>query len=208
MRTPAIVIIWATILSVHASSVAAQSFEQRWSIIPKAHADEPPKVDQPSSPAPPAQSPSESTAPQPQSDVAAKPTRPQPQSDVAAKPTRAAHEHSASDGAAKPARRAHDHLGRASRRTFSGQASFYAYQSGKTASGSAFNREARTAAHRHLPFGTKLRVTNVANQKSVVVTITDRGPHKPHRVLDLSLRAARDLGIIDRGVAEVRAEVL
>jgi rare lipoprotein A len=195
MRTPAIVIIWATILSVHASSVAAQSFEQRWSIIPKAHADEPPKVDQPSSPAPPAQSPSESTAPQ-------------PQSDVAAKPTRAAHEHSASDGAAKPARRAHDHLGRASRRTFSGQASFYAYQSGKTASGSAFNREARTAAHRHLPFGTKLRVTNVANQKSVVVTITDRGPHKPDRVLDLSLRAARDLGIIDRGVAEVRAEVL
>jgi rare lipoprotein A len=95
-----------------------------------------------------------------------------------------------------------------SRRTFSGKASFYAYRSGKTASGSAFNREARTAAHRHLPFGTKLRVTNVANQKSVVVTITDRGPHKLDRVLDLSLRAARALGMTDRGVAEVRAEVL
>ena len=137
------------------------------------HSDDPtcsPKVDQLSSPAPPAQSPSESTDPQ-------------PKSNAAAKPTRAAHEHSASDGAAKPARRAHDHLGRASRRTFSGNASFYAYRSGKTASGSAFNREARTAAHRHLSFGTKLRVTNVANKKSVVVTITDRGPHKPDRVL-------------------------
>ena len=87
-------------------------------------------------------------------------------------------------------------------------ASFYSYSAGKTASGSLFNREASTAAHRSLPFGTKVRVTNVANNKSVVVTITDRGPHKRGRVLDLSLHAARTLGITDRGVAEVRAEVL
>src|SRR6185437_7579831 len=128
MRIPAIVIIWA-ILSMNASSLAAQSFEQRWSVIPKAHADELPKIDQPSSPAPPPQPPSQSTAPQ-------------PQSDAVAKPARAAHEHSASE----LARQGHGHSAQNSRRTFSGKASFYAYRSGKTASGSVFNREARTAA--------------------------------------------------------------
>jgi rare lipoprotein A len=65
-----------------------------------------------------------------------------------------------------------------------------------------------TAAHRSLPFGTKVRVTDVATNKSVVVRITDRGPRARDRVLDLSLGAARSLGIMDRGVVQVRAEVL
>jgi rare lipoprotein A len=69
-------------------------------------------------------------------------------------------------------------------------------------------RHSTEKSDRHLQFGTIVRVTNLANNKSVVVTITDRGPHKRDRVLDLSLNAARTLGITDRGVAEVRAEVL
>jgi rare lipoprotein A len=91
---------------------------------------------------------------------------------------------------------------------FSGKASFYSYRAGKTASGETFDRDLATAAHRSLPFGTKVRVTDVATNKSVVVEITDRGPHVADRVLDLSQGAARALGIGDRGVIEVRAEVL
>ena len=79
---------------------------------------------------------------------------------------------------------------------------------GKTASGSSFNRDSLTAAHRNLPFGTRVRVTDLASSKSVVVRITDRGPWVRGRVLDLSLGAARSVGITDRGVAQVRAEVL
>jgi rare lipoprotein A len=71
-----------------------------------------------------------------------------------------------------------------------------------------FNRNSLTAAHRSLPFGTRVRVTDVASRKSVTVTIIDRGPRTAGRVLDLSLAAARSLGITDRGVAYVRAEVL
>lgn len=91
-------------------------------------------------------------------------------------------------------------------RVFSGKASFYSYSKGKTASGASFNRNHLTAAHRSLPFGTKVRVTHGGN--SVIVTINDRGPFIRGRVLDLSLAAARNLGITDRGVAHVRAEVL
>jgi rare lipoprotein A len=65
-----------------------------------------------------------------------------------------------------------------------------------------------TAAHRSLPFGTRVRVTDVASSKSVVVLIVDRGPWIRDRVLDLSLGAARSLGITERGVAQVRVEVL
>ena len=93
-------------------------------------------------------------------------------------------------------------------RVFSGKASYYSYQTGKTASGSSFDRDLPTAAHRSLPFGTRVRVTDLATSKSVVVVITDRGPMVRDRVLDLSLGAARSLGITDRGVAQVRAEVL
>jgi rare lipoprotein A (peptidoglycan hydrolase) len=88
---------------------------------------------------------------------------------------------------------------------FSGKAPFFSYRTGKTASGSAFDRNLPTAAPRSLPFGTKVRVTVPATSKSVVVCVTDRGPHIRDRVLDLSLGAARNLGITDEGVAEIRA---
>jgi rare lipoprotein A len=97
---------------------------------------------------------------------------------------------------------------RSSKRAFSGKASFYSYSSGKTASGETFDRNELTAAHRNLPFGTRLRVIELETGKSVVVRITDRGPVLRSRVLDLSTAAARSLGMIERGVAEIRAEVL
>jgi len=65
-----------------------------------------------------------------------------------------------------------------------------------------------TAAHKTLPFGTHVRVTDIKTGRSVVVTITDRGPFNRGRVLDLCTRAARALGMIDRGVVYVRAEIL
>jgi rare lipoprotein A len=103
---------------------------------------------------------------------------------------------------------AHGSEDRSATRVFSGKASYYSYQTGKTASGSSFNRNLPTAAHRSLPFGTRVRVTDLATNRSVVVVITDRGPRVRDRVLDLSLGAARSLGITDRGVAQVRVEVI
>jgi rare lipoprotein A len=91
--------------------------------------------------------------------------------------------------------------------SFSGMASFYGNESGrKTASGQRFNQEAMTAAHRTLPFGTKLRVTH--GSRSVVVTINDRGPFVRGRVLDLSTGAARAIGLTGAGVGRVVAEVM
>ena len=91
-----------------------------------------------------------------------------------------------------------------------GLASWYGqpHQGRATASGEAFDMNKLTAAHRTLPFGTRLRVTNVDNGKSVVVRVNDRGPHVPGRVLDLSFRAAQALGITDAGVARVEVVVL
>jgi len=90
---------------------------------------------------------------------------------------------------------------------FSGMASFYGNESGsKTASGQRFNENALTAAHRTLPFGTKLRVTH--GGRSVVVTINDRGPFVRGRVLDLSTAAARAVGLTAAGVGRVTAEVI
>jgi len=92
-------------------------------------------------------------------------------------------------------------------RSFSGMASYYGNESGsKTASGQRFNQNALTAAHRTLPFGTKLRVTH--GGRSVVVTINDRGPFVRGRVLDLSTAAARVVGLTGAGVGRVTAEVL
>jgi rare lipoprotein A len=92
-------------------------------------------------------------------------------------------------------------------RSFSGMASFYGNESGsKTASGQRFNQNAMTAAHRTLPFGTKLRVTH--GDRSVVVTINDRGPFIRGRVLDLSTGAARAVGLTSAGVGRVVAEVV
>ncbi|MGB3656101.1 MAG: septal ring lytic transglycosylase RlpA family protein [Rivularia sp. (in: cyanobacteria)] len=100
--------------------------------------------------------------------------------------------------------------GRRRRRGFRGMASFYGYDGSgnKTASGERFNPERLTAAHRSLPFGTRVRVTNIRNGRSVVVRINDRGPFIRGRVIDLSHRAARVIKMIGRGVAPVRIEVL
>lgn len=83
-----------------------------------------------------------------------------------------------------------------------GKASWYALNS-RTASGERMNPSAMTAAHRSLPFGTKLRVTNQRNGKSVVVRINDRGPFVRGRVLDLSKGAAQRLGFISSGHTSV-----
>jgi peptidoglycan lytic transglycosylase len=92
-------------------------------------------------------------------------------------------------------------------RSFSGMASFYGNESGsKTASGQRFNQNAMTCAHRSLPFGTKLRVTH--GDRSVVVTVNDRGPFVRGRVLDLSTAAARAVGLTSAGVGRVTAEVV
>jgi rare lipoprotein A len=92
-------------------------------------------------------------------------------------------------------------------RSFSGMASYYGNESGsRTASGQRMNANAMTAAHRTLPFGTKLRVTH--GGRSVVVTINDRGPFIRGRVLDLSTGAARAIGLTSAGVGRVTAEVI
>jgi rare lipoprotein A len=91
---------------------------------------------------------------------------------------------------------------------FSGKASFYDenYQ-GKVASGAPYRPELFTCAHRKLPFGTRLRVTDQKTHRSVLVTVNDRGPFIEGRVLDLSLAAARSLRMIKRGVIQVSAEI-
>lgn len=79
---------------------------------------------------------------------------------------------------------------------------------GRTASGDRYDKDALTAAHNQYPFGTKLRVTNLANQKTAVVTINDRGPTTPGRIIDVSRRVARELGFIRAGLTEVKLEVV
>jgi rare lipoprotein A len=78
----------------------------------------------------------------------------------------------------------------------------------KTASGRTYDRNALTAAHKTLPFGTKVRVTNTKNNKSVVVTINDRGPFHAGRILDLSPRAAKAIGIHPLGMGDVTTVVV
>jgi rare lipoprotein A len=91
-----------------------------------------------------------------------------------------------------------------------GIASFYArmHHGNRTASGQVYRQGELTAAHRSLPFGTRVQVTNLANHRSVVVTITDRGPYVRGRIIDLSRRAARELGILKVGTVRVRLVVL
>lgn len=91
-----------------------------------------------------------------------------------------------------------------------GKASYYAsrHHGRRTASGERLNNNALTAAHRELPFGTQVRVTNLSNERSVVVRITDRGPHGRGRLIDLSQAAARQLDMLRAGVATVRVESL
>ncbi|WP_084029773.1 septal ring lytic transglycosylase RlpA family protein [Bradyrhizobium sp. LMTR 3] len=156
-------------LGVHVNSAAAQDFNDRWSIIPKARAE----------PAPEAPDQTKQKSPDP--------------------PQKAQQPTQSSEGRLGP---------RSPSRAFSGKASFYSYSKRKTASGATFDRYAMTAAHRSLPFGTRVRVTDLASTKTVIVRIVDRGPWIRDRVLDLSLGAARTLGITERGVAQVRVEVL
>jgi rare lipoprotein A (peptidoglycan hydrolase) len=89
---------------------------------------------------------------------------------------------------------------------FSGLASYYAERQ-RLASDRAYNAAALTAAHRTLPFGTRLQVSDPKSGRSVIVTINDRGPFVRGRVLDLSPAAARALGMIGRGVMPIKASV-
>jgi rare lipoprotein A len=88
-----------------------------------------------------------------------------------------------------------------------GLASFYGHAS-RTASGEKFDAHELTAAHRSLPFGTRVRVTNVSTGRSVTVRINDRGPFVPGRVVDVSHAAAETLGMTGQGVAKVKLDVL
>ena len=91
-----------------------------------------------------------------------------------------------------------------------GPASWYGpgFHGRLTANGETYNQEGISAAHRSLPFDTLLLVTRVDNGESVVVRVNDRGPYVGDRILDLSKGAARELGILDVGVAVVRLEIL
>ncbi|CAN7279220.1 MULTISPECIES: septal ring lytic transglycosylase RlpA family protein [Pseudomonas] len=91
-----------------------------------------------------------------------------------------------------------------------GRASFYGarHHGQKTASGERFDQNALTAAHRTLPFGTRVKVTNLNNDRSVVLRINDRGPYARTRIIDVSKKAAEELGMIRSGVVPVRVESL
>jgi len=95
-------------------------------------------------------------------------------------------------------------------RTQEGIASWYGqeFQGRPTASGERFDMHALTAAHRTLPFGARVQVTNLENGKSVVVRINDRGPNQKGRLIDLSYAAAKQLDLIGTGTAKVRIQVL
>jgi len=88
-----------------------------------------------------------------------------------------------------------------------GVASFYSDDT-ETASGEKFDPHQLTAAHRTLPFGTRLRVTNVATGRSVTVRVNDRGPFVAGRAVDLSYSAAETIGMVERGVSKVKLEVV
>ena len=92
----------------------------------------------------------------------------------------------------------------------SGVASYYGpgFHGRRTANGERFDMHAMTAAHRTLPFGTKLKVTNLSNGKSTIVRVNDRGPYAGNRVIDLSVAAAKQIGAIHSGVAKVSLEVV
>ncbi|SEW11204.1 septal ring lytic transglycosylase RlpA family protein [Chitinophaga arvensicola] len=92
--------------------------------------------------------------------------------------------------------------------TESGKASYYAnsFDGKRTASGETFHQRSLTAAHKTLPFGTRVTVTNIANGKSVKVRINDRGPFVAGRIIDLSSKAASKIGMLNTGVANVEVK--
>lgn len=91
-----------------------------------------------------------------------------------------------------------------------GKASWYGgrWHGRKTANGERYNQNSMTAAHKRLPFGTKVRVINVSNGRSCVVRINNRGPYTKGRVIDLSIAAAKEIGLYHRGVGSVKLEVV
>lgn len=91
-----------------------------------------------------------------------------------------------------------------------GQASYYAdkFQNRKTASGAVYRHELHTAAHKQLPFGSTVKVTNTTNGKSVVVEVNDRGPFVEGRIIDLSKSAFSRIGSTSLGLINVKIEVL
>lgn len=91
-----------------------------------------------------------------------------------------------------------------------GKASYYSKKStgARTASGQRLHHDSLTCAHRHYPFGTMLKVTNLSNNKSVIVKVIDRGPFGRGRIIDLSWGAAKTIGMLSQGVASVRVERL
>ncbi|MBD3344386.1 MAG: septal ring lytic transglycosylase RlpA family protein [Chitinivibrionales bacterium] len=91
-----------------------------------------------------------------------------------------------------------------------GTASYYGkkFHGKKTANGERFDMHALTAAHKTLPFNTRVKVTNFNNNRSVIVRINDRGPFKKGRIIDLSRGAAKKIGLIQTGAAPVRLEIL
>jgi rare lipoprotein A len=177
-RTPVAALVVCAGLGTLCSSASAQSFEDRWSIIPKANAQESAQPD-----------PAVQTAPEDQTNSSAKATSVRTRSPKPPQVRR-----SEQDSTRKGA--------------FAGKASYISYAGGKTASGAPYRPQALTAAHRTLPFGTRLRVTDLKTGRQVQVTVNDRGPFIRGRVLDLSRGAAQTLGMTDRGVIQVRAEVL
>lgn len=94
--------------------------------------------------------------------------------------------------------------------TQTGKASFYAdkFEGRTTASGEKYKHSKLTAAHKTLPFGTKVKVTNIANDQSVEVVVNDRGPYVDGRIIDLSKSAAEKLGFVNLGLADVKVEVV
>ena len=94
--------------------------------------------------------------------------------------------------------------------TETGIASYYhnRFHGRRTASGEIYRSNKYTAAHRRLPLGTRVRVTNLDNKRSVEVRINDRGPYARKRIIDLSRKAAKDLGFLEKGLAKVKIEVL
>jgi rare lipoprotein A len=94
--------------------------------------------------------------------------------------------------------------------TQTGKASFYAdkFDGSPTASGEKYRHSKKTGAHKTLPFGTKVRVTNLENNKTVEVVINDRGPYVDGRIIDLSKSAAQELDYINKGIADVKLEVI
>ena len=91
-----------------------------------------------------------------------------------------------------------------------GRASYYArrFHGKRTASGERFNMNAMTCAHRKLPFGTHVKITNKANGRSVILRVNDRGPYAKGRIVDVSYAAAKKLGMIRSGTAKVKLEVI